>query len=68
MTGKDNPNEHANEADTTSKARSANSYRAARRNASRGELRSLKLKAERLARGETRSEADRRRWKEAQGK
>lgn len=43
------------------KPRAAETYRAAKRIAERGPRRSLILKAERLASGETRSEMDRRR-------
>ena len=42
-------------------ARAADTYRGVRRNAERGSRRSLLLKAERLTRGITRSELDRRR-------
>ncbi len=45
--------------------RPADSYRGAARNAERGPRRSLALRAVRRARGETRSQADRRRWQEA---
>ncbi len=46
--------------------RPADSYRGAARNAERGPRRSLALKAERVALGETRAQADRRRWQAAQ--
>ena len=47
------------------KPREAATYRGARRNDSRGSRRSLALKAQRLASGETRSQADHRRQQEA---
>lgn len=47
-------------------ARDASTYRANRKRADKKYPISLDLKADRKARGETRSQADRRRWEESQ--